>query len=283
MKKKKKTKSDKTFSKLVFFGFILFVLIASWSFLVEPRMTNIRRLTLDIPKWHTEHETLKFAVLSDFHISFGCMDRERLNKIISATNAENPDFVLLVGDYIDKADQNQEYISYLADFKNFKAKYGVYAVLGNHESWDVRSEIRYILRRAGVNVLENKAVKFTINKKTFWLAGIEDIETGFPSFEPIMKKRGNDNNPVILLSHNPDVYMKMPKGISITLSGHTHGGQIYIPFIANLVNPSRFGRKFLSGHVVRDDNHFYVGKGLGTTIIPARLFAQPEIAIIRFE
>ncbi|NLF83443.1 MAG: metallophosphoesterase [Candidatus Gastranaerophilales bacterium] len=98
-----------------------------------------------------------------------------------------------------------------------------------------------------------------------------------------MKKRGNDNNPVILLSHNPDVYMKLPKGISITLSGHTHGGQIYIPFIANLVNPSRFGRKFLSGHVVRDDNHFYVGKGLGTTIIPARLFAQPEITILRFE
>ena len=98
-----------------------------------------------------------------------------------------------------------------------------------------------------------------------------------------MKKRGNDNNPVILLSHNPDDYMKLPKGISITLSGHTHGGQIYIPFIANLVNPSRFGMKFLSGHVVRDDNHFYVGKGLGTTIIPARLFAQPEITILRFE
>jgi len=262
---------------------ISFILIIIWSFVLEPELIRVKNISVNIPNWHNEHKDLKIAVLSDFHIGFGHMDRKRLAEIIKIANSKDPDLVFLLGDYVNVSAENEKYLSYLEDFKNFRAKYGVFAVLGNHESWEVRHKIRYFIKKAGVNILENRAEKKTINDKSFWIAGIEDLNTGYPDLKRVMHQIKNKKEPVLLLSHNPDIFEQVPERISLTLAGHTHGGQIYVPFLVRLLTPSRFGKKFLKGHVVQDGRHIFISSGLGTTILPARFLVPPEIVILKLE
>ncbi len=271
-------KNVKSFSVVLLI--ISFILVVVWSFWVEPGMLLVRKVSINIPNWHKEHENLKIAVLTDFHIGSGYMDRKNLARIIEKTNAQGPDIVVLLGDYINLSSKNEQYLPYLADLGNFTSKYGVYAVLGNHESWQVRHKIRYYIRKNGVKLLENKAEKVTVNGKSFWIAGIEDLTTGYPDLAKTLNQVEDPKSPVILLTHNPDVFGEVPQRVSITLAGHTHGGQVYIPFLVRLITPSRFGRRFLKGHVVQSNRHILISSGLGTTIIPARFLVPPEIIIL---
>jgi predicted MPP superfamily phosphohydrolase len=85
---------------------------------------------------------------------------------------------------------------------------------------------------------------------------------------------------VILLSHDPDVFPLVPERVAITLSGHTHGGQVAIPLLRRLVIPSRYGERYARGHIVEDGRHLYVTSGLGTSGLPVRLLAPPEIVVL---
>lgn len=267
----------------VLFLLASFILVVVWSFFIEPRMLRIRQVSIDIPHWHAEHKNLKFALLTDFHIGFGYMDRDRLNRIIRTTNSLKPDVVFLLGDYVNISSKNQGYLPYLTDLGNINSKYGVFAIMGNHESWEVRDKIRYFMQISGIKLLENRAEKITINGKGLWIAGIEDLTTGYPDLPGVINQVKDQENPVLLLSHNPDIFEKIPSRVSLTLAGHTHGGQIYVPFLLRLLTPSRFGRRFLKGHVVHNDHHIFISSGIGTTIIPARFLVPPEIIILKLE
>lgn len=272
-------KNIKNFSVILFI--ISFIPVMIWSFFVEPGMLLVRNVSIDLPNWHKEHENLKIAVLTDFHIGSGFMGRKNLTRIIRKTNEQNPDIVFLLGDYVNLASENEQYLPYLADLGGFTAKYGVYAVLGNHDSWEVRHKIRHYIAKNGVKLLENNTEKVTVNEKSFWIAGIEDLITGYPDLKGTLSQIEDDVNPVILLTHNPDVFDEVPDRVSLTLAGHTHGGQIYIPFLVNMVTPSRFDGRFLKDHIVQDNRHILVSSGLGTTIIPARFLVPPEIIVLQ--
>ena len=259
------------------------LLVFIWSFFSEPGLLMVRNVSLDIPQWHNEHKDLKFVVLADFHIGFGHMTRDRLAEIIEKANGQNPDIVLLVGDYVNVSSKNEGILNYLEDFKNFRSKYGVYAVLGNHESWEVRHKIRYFLKKAGVKILENRAEKITVKEKSFWIAGIEDWTTGFPDVEKTLNQIDNEKDPVLFLSHDPDAFEKISSRVSLAIAGHTHGGQIYVPFLVRLLTPSRLGKRFLRGHIIHKGRHIYVSSGLGTTIIPARFLVPPEMVILNLK
>ncbi len=254
-------------------------LVFVWSFCIEPRLIIIRNVSIEVPNWHNEHKGLKVAVLTDFHLGFGGMNRERLGKIIDLTNLQNPDLILLLGDYVNVSYKNESKLSYLADFEKFKSKYGVFGVMGNHESWQSLNKIRNFLKKANVKILENDVQKLRINKKSFWIAGIEDMLTGYPDLNYVMRQI-NDENPVLLLSHNPDIFETASDKINLILAGHTHGGQIYLPFLVKKINPSRLGDRFLRGYLVKNNKHIFISSGLGTTIIPARFLVPPEIVIL---
>ncbi len=267
----------------IFFITTGIILVTVWGFLIEPGILMERKVSINIPHWHKEHKNFKIAVLTDFHIGFGHMDRKNLARIIERTNSYNPDIVLLLGDYVNVSSEHPEYLHYLVDFKNFSSKYGIFAIFGNHESWEVRNKIKYFIRQAGVRLLENRAKKLTIGEKSIWIAGIDDLDTGYPDLKGVINQIDDKDNPVLLLSHNPDIFEAVPERVSLTLSGHTHGGQIYVPFLVRLVTPSRFGKRFLKGHVVYDNRHIFVSSGLGTTVIPARFMVPPEIVILNLE
>ena len=132
----------------------------------------------------------------------------------------------------------------------------------------------------GITVLENRCRKIEVGQKTFYIAGIEDLTTGFPD---VMRALKYAKPPVILLSHQPDVFPYLPQGINLTLAGHLHGGQVAIPFIGPIVAPSKFGVKYASGYFEEDGKKMIVTKGLGTSCLPIRFNCPPEIVVIEFE
>ena len=146
-------------------------------------------------------------------------------------------------------------------------------VLGNHDCKFDKARVRNVLQTSGIIVLENSNTKF----EGLSIAGVEDIQTGFPDVE--MALIGTEH-PTILLSHNPDIYYDVHEKVELILAGHLHGGQIYLPFIGALNLPSKYGNKLVRGLIEDTHNKMLVTKGLGTSILPIRFGAVPEIIVI---
>jgi predicted MPP superfamily phosphohydrolase len=125
-------------------------------------------------------------------------------------------------------------------------------------------------------VLENEALR----AGDVWLAGVEDTRHRSPDVEEALGAVP-DGAPVILLSHDPDLFPKVPDRVALTVSGHLHGGQVGVPLVRRRFIPSRFGERYARGHVVEDGRHLYVTAGFGTTGWPVRLLAPPEVVILR--
>jgi hypothetical protein len=166
-----------------------------------------------------------------------------------------------------------------------KARHGVYAILGNHDWWYDVEGVRNALRHVRIPLMSNDAVLLGDRGAKFWLAGIDDQLA-----HPIGHKnfRGEDDlpgtlakiktaDPVILLVHEPDIFTQVPPRVALTLAGHTHGGQIVIPFVPPVWAPSAYGARYAYGHIVEQDRHMIVSGGLGTSKVPLRLGVTPEI------
>src|SRR5262249_46514434 len=160
-----------------------------------------------------------------------------------------------------------------AAFAKFRAPLGVYAILGNHDWWHDVTPVRRALVDNGIPVLENDAK--LIEPKDgpkFWLAGLGD-QLAIPT--PRGRYRGVDDmpktlaqitdadTPAILLAHEPDIFPRVPSRFDLTLSGHTHGGQVRLPFLGRPVVPSRYGQRYAYGHVEEGGRHLIVSGGLG--------------------
>ena len=133
--------------------------------------------------------------------------------------------------------------------------------------------------------MENDAVLFGAPGKRFWLAGLGDQLAhwvGPHHFEgvddlPGTLARVNTDDPVILLAHEPDIFPEVPERVALTLAGHTHGGQIRLPFVPPLWAPSEYGARYAYGHIVERGRHMIVSGGLGCSKVPLRLGVPPEI------
>jgi hypothetical protein len=157
-----------------------------------------------------------------------------------------------------------------------RARLGVFAVLGNHDWQNAGAEMAAALREAGITVLENDVV----DAGPLHVAGLADLRTREPDVAGTLA-RVPEGAPVIVLSHDPDLFPQIPGRVALTLSGHTHGGQIAIPRIRRRAIPSRFGERFARGHIVEGGRHLYVTSGVGTSGWPVRLLAPAEIVILR--
>lgn len=274
---------------------ILFVALAAWAFWLEPSSVTVRRVTLAVPGWREEHRGLKVAVLTDLHVGSPYMGLDKLRRVVERTNGERPDLILLLGDFVigDKKEHGGteggvyggtfvEPEPIAAELKNLRAPLGVYAVLGNHDCWFDCPRMTRAFEGVGLAVLENKAVRVERGGRGLWLAGVADLWTRKPDIAGTLGQVDTDE-PVILFTHNPDIFPDVPARVSLTLAGHTHGGQVNIPFIGRPVVPSHYGQRYAFGHVVEGGRHLYVGGGVGTSIIPARFRVPPEILVLTLE
>jgi uncharacterized protein len=266
-------------------------LLAAWAFWLEPSSLTVRRVSLALPGWHAEHRGLKVALLTDLHVGAPHMGLAQLRRVVERVNAEAPDVVLITGDFVIGGKDHRGGVAggtfvepepIAAELKGIRAPLGVHAVLGNHDWWFDGGRVTRALEGAGVRVLENQAVRVERGGRAFWLAGVADLWTRTPDVSGALRGVTTDD-PVILFTHNPDIFPGVPARVSLTLAGHTHGGQVNLPLVGRPVVPSQFGQRYAFGHVVEGGRHLYVGGGIGTSIIPARFRVPPEIVVLSLE
>jgi predicted MPP superfamily phosphohydrolase len=155
----------------------------------------------------------------------------------------------------------------------------VWAVLGNHDWWLDARRVRRALESVRISVLEDAAVPVRRGSCHFWLAGIGDFWEGRHDIARALESVP-DAAPVIAFTHNPDIFPDIPPRVSLTIAGHTHGGQVYVPLIGRPIVPSRYGQRYAIGHIVEGNRHLFVSSGLGTSIMPVRFLVPPEISLI---
>ena len=167
------------------------------------------------------------------------------------------------------------------DLSKIKSKHGFYTVLGNHDGWYGNERIKKALTTNGIKVLDNENATVNINNKKVYIAGVEDIMTGKPNISLALK---NTNQPTIFLTHSPDMFPDVPKGVNLTLAGHTHGGQIRIPIIDTpIFTASKYYDRYCKDLIVENGKKMIVSRGIGVSIIPVRFNCVPELVIIEFE
>lgn len=262
--------------KIILLCTILFLTwIFIYSFFIEPEKLYIKKYEIK----DNELSGIKIVFVSDWHIK--PHQQKRLEKIVKTINNENPDIVLSVGDYISG---HSEFLTMPIDkiaksLGNIKAGYGVYTSLGNHDQYLGTTKIKTALQKYGIKVLNNENRKITTKKNEFYIAGIqykvEDISI-------IKKSLEGTKSPVIMLTHSPDEFYKIPDGVNLILAGHTHGGQVVLPFVGAIYTGSKYKSKFLYGLVEEDNKKMIITRGLGVSILPFRLNVPPEIVVIEF-
>ncbi len=268
--------------------------LGSYAFGVEPAFRlAVRRYAPALPRW-PEDLPLTMTIIADPHAGEPHMSRARLEEVVEAANALGSDLILLLGDY----EASHPFVTRpvpvrdcAAVFRNLRAPLGVHAILGNHDWWDDRDaqrnrrgpiRARRAFEAVGIPVLENDAVRIEKDGRPFWLLGLGDQlalrgrpMVGVDDLEGTLS-RVTDDAPAILLAHEPDIFPAVPDRIALTLSGHTHGGQVRVFGYSPMV-PSRFGNRYAYGHVEEEGRHLIVSGGLGTSILPIRFGVPPEI------
>ena len=254
-----------------------------WAFVIEPNRVVLNEVEIKLPAWPPAFNHLKVVAVGDLHAGSRYIDESKLERIVALINQTQPDLIVLLGDFIQRDNQDRillEMEKIAEKLKSLRAKYGVFAVLGNHDWWYNGQRVRQALESVGIRVLENDVAQIQKDGQTVWLLGVPDFWTRQPiDIAPALKKI-NLPGPVIALTHNPDVFPTLPSSVSLTLAAHTHGGQVNIPFIGRPIVPSRYGERYAAGFVQEDDRRLFVTTGIGTTGIAVRFRVPPEIAVI---
>ncbi len=203
-----------------------------------------------------------------------------LRDALSRAAAERPDLILLGGDYAST--RLAELEPHRETFRSLRAPLGVFAVLGNHDYYteDGRRVAAY-LADCGIRVLLNEAVRIERAGDALVLAGIDDLHCGKPGLDLAIEhgRRLEAEAPVVLLSHNPDVFFAAARrGVALVLSGHTHGGQVRLPGLPVLVRQSRY--RLDEGRYRWNGSELVVSRGLGASGLPVRLFCPPEVVLL---
>jgi uncharacterized protein len=256
--------------------------LASWGFVFEPDRITVRRETLVLPVRGAAADGLRVALVADIHAGAPHIKEEKLRRLVAAINAERPDLILLLGDYVIQGVRGGKFIEperVAGVLGELAAPLGVYAVLGNHDWWFDGARVSRAFERTRVRVLENEAARVERNGEALWLVGVADLWTRKPEVDTALARIA-DNSPVILFTHNPDLFPQIPPRVALTVAGHTHGGQVNLPLVGRPVVPSKFGRRYADGHVVEDGRHLFVTSGVGTSIIPVRFRVPPEFVIL---
>jgi predicted MPP superfamily phosphohydrolase len=210
------------------------------------------------------------------------MGRDGIARAVDRLNGEAPDLIALLGDYVDASPLWRGRLApevIATELGRLRAPLGVVAVMGNHDWKATGDRMWRALAREGVTVLENRAIAIAARGTRFWLGGVADLRWRRANPEGTVAQ-APPGEPVVLLAHDPDVFPHVPARVSLTLSGHLHGGQIAIPVVRRLSLPSWYGERFARRHVVERGRRLYVSSGLGTSGVPARLFAPPEVVVV---
>jgi uncharacterized protein len=256
--------------------------LALYAVVIEPSRLLVNPSELEIPNWPAQLSGTKVALLSDLHIGSPFWDLARLHGLVERVNSTLPDIVLLAGDYSINDIVGGSFVAIepiAAELGRLRAPLGVVAVLGNHDWWNDGRRTRAALEANGIKVLDDEVLAVPVAGTQFYVLGIADLEVRRRSAKATLDlaPRGV---PLLALVHEPDIFAQMDSRASLTLAGHTHGGQVVLPVLGRAIVPSAYGQRYAAGHVVENGRHLFVTTGLGTSILPVRFRVPPEIALL---
>ncbi len=263
-------------AKLLKWGVLLGSILLFEAVIYEPYSLKITSYDLQNPQL----SGLKIVFAADFHIAPYGWEKRRLNRIIDTINKQKADLVILGGDYVNRHNKTgtmpPEYIA--AALQRITAP--KVAVLGNHDSYYGKKEVKGALENAAIPVLDNSNLSINLQGREVYVAGVSDYDTDKPDIEKAVQ---NTQTPLIFVTHSPDVFVNLKDEADISFAGHTHGGQIVLPFWGALVVNTDSGRKYTYGLFMEYGKPRIVSSGLGTSILPVRFNNRPEIVVVEFE
>ena len=262
---------------------------AGWLVMNASAMPVVRRveIALSFPA-DAPRGPVTVALLTDTHLSGPDNSPARMARIVAQINALKPDLILLGGDYIGDAKGGATYDAQasIAPFGRLRAPLGVVAVLGNHDS---RSKLNRValsgrdwsaaFARLGITLLQDGVVR----RGPLAIGGLQDIYTRRPDLPDTIAAMARLGGARLVLSHGPDVFPALPDAPSLTLVGHTHCGQVALPFAGVVYVPSKYGTRYACGLYRDGAKTMIVAAGVGTSGLPIRMLAPPDIWLIRIK
>jgi len=252
--------------------------------LIAPNRPRVVREEIILPRWPSRLEGFRIVLLSDFHYD-PYFSVHPLEAAIPMVNELRPDLIALTGDFVtvpsfgdekkgaDMAEPCAELL------RRMSAPLGLWAVLGNHDGFSDPGRVTSALQNASIQVLGNRSVVIERNGARFWLSGVKDVLAEKPNLDAALHDVSRDE-PVVLLAHEPDYADHVARyPVDLQLSGHSHGGQVRLPFLSPLYLPD-LAKKYYWGLYKIGPLTLYTNAGLGTIGFPARLNCPPEITLI---
>lgn len=284
------TRGPNARSSARFFGRLLGasgIVVGAWAAYasVEARWVRIERTTLRDSRVPPGLDGIRLLFASDIHAgpAFGT---SRMTALVRMINAEEPDIVVLGGDYVGgRSSGGGERIFYPA-VAGLEAQLGVFAVLGNHDAWEGRDAAYAGMAAAGITVLENELVRAGHGGEQMVIAGLADEWTGWPDAAPLASQVAAGEY-AVLVAHNPDSFdtalANRPNPWALALAGHTHGGQVRGAYELLGHRPTRFGKRYLSGWAEEHGTPVLVSNGVGAVGLPLRTLAPAQMHVITLE
>ncbi|ANE46266.1 phosphoesterase [Paenibacillus swuensis] len=273
--------SRRKFLKLsaMVFGGLLTAPFAGFSYAryLEPQLLKIKRISLTLPRLPASFDGIRVVHFSDIHLDFH-YSTERLAKLAHTIQRMKPDLICFTGDLYDRSigNEGKRCAEILA---GLSAPLGKWAVLGNHDHITGPEQVTSILDQGGFSVLTNRSAALTLDGASILIAGVDDALMGSPNLKEALS--GKSDIFTLLLSHVPDFAdMAAQYPVDLQLSGHSHGGQVRIPFYGHVFTPE-FARKYPDGlYQIREGKfQLYTNRGIGVSTIPIRFWCRPELTV----
>jgi predicted MPP superfamily phosphohydrolase len=248
-----------------------------WTAIADP---VVREADVALPDWPAGVPPVRALLMSDLHVAGPDMPPERLARIVEQANGQRPDIVFIAGDFISDRRMSTRSYSFaeaIAPLAGLRARLGTVAVLGNHDHWRNAVEARAALRRIGIRVLDNDAAEIG----PLAVGGLDDAFTHHQDLGAMLNALRALPGARIVLSHSPDPFAALARDATFMLAGHTHCGQIRLPLIGALSTMSAYGDRYACGLIREHGRTLIVSAGLGTSILPLRLGAVPDMWLIR--
>jgi len=247
-----------------------------YSALIEPQWLSIERVQVPLARLPRELDGLTIAQLSDLHHGPYIGDEE-IRVAVEAVNRLQPDMIVLTGDYVTReVDRIGDCARVLG---GLQSRRGVWAVLGNHDHWTDAATITRALAANSIQVLINEAAPIDHNGRRLWLAGVDDVWQQSCDLDRAMRGIAPEEV-TVLLAHEPDFADEAARyPIDLQLSGHSHGGQVRLPFYGALILP-HLGRKYPMGLAQAGGLRVYTNRGLGVVSPPVRFNCRPEVTLL---
>lgn len=253
--------------------------LGAYAFLVEPRWLQLTRPRIHVRGLHPALEGLRIALLTDLHAGGGT-PLSLVRRACRMAMRERPDLVALTGDFA--ADDSPDFRRVLEAVSGLHAPLGVYAVPGNHDYCvGIDTWHREVDAHPGIVNLTNTAVLREVDGARICIAGVDDYSLGRPRMEGLPPPEERDFT--LLLAHDPDQAERAQRAcdrVDLVISGHTHGGQVRLPWVGAIQNPAEHDHLYEEGLRRRPWTQVYVSRGVGTVHLPVRFLCRPEVAVL---